>query len=576
MPSNDHHPESGRNAEASAIVESIRDELRRQGIVPDDSDGHRYDWHDERDRRDVLRQFRANDQDDDDQIWSKALLPGFGELGRATTSKETCGDPHPHVCDSCGQGLTIGNTCRESACGRCAPAWCRRAAKKKAAKIQALRQEKYYSTPDNTNANIYHVTISPRLGWFADLARAGLSLDEAREATRRVVKKILDELRAQGVVVRHPYSHKKDDGTVAESHTEDLGEWSDRLFEGREWSGDVREELAWKPHYHCLVVSDWIKTGEHQDDENIVERVEEATGWVIHRITSENSENSLDDAQAARALMYCLSHAGIEIDQHGPNRSEVWEVGSFQEDGIANSSRFQPSEANSAWAEAVTAKYAGPILGISVTGSECGRTLPAFEDGAEFARRILEELSPDEFDPRVQDVDERAVLEHVRRGDVSVPVSGSRSSSSSSSSSSSTSSTPSVSLSEDPSSTEVAEESPDVGGKTRMDPRELATDSDADHDDHGHDCSCSDCSFAQLKDDFGIDDEHPALERDEPEECDGQLIPLGDARERGLLDDPEWCRQADHVQEARRLDREWPDDLPPWYSHPDVEAVGIG
>lgn len=63
---------------------------------------------------------------------------------------------------------------------------------------------------------------------------------------------------------------------------------------------------------------------------------------------------------------------------------------------------------------------------------------------------------------------------------------------------------------------------------------------------------------------------------DGPGECDGQLVPLGELRQRGLLEDEAWLREAPFAAEAQETDREWPDDLKPWRSSSPGYAIGAG
>lgn len=57
-----------------------------------------------------------------------------------------------------------------------------------------------------------------------------------------------------------------------------MGLWKELLNSERMFYGDVRDQLAWKPHYHCIVVTDWFKTAD------FTKWIESATGWVVHRI----------------------------------------------------------------------------------------------------------------------------------------------------------------------------------------------------------------------------------------------------------------------------------------------------
>jgi hypothetical protein len=74
-------------------------------------------------------------------------------------------------------------------------------------------------------------------------------------------------------------------------------------------------------------------------------------------------------------------------------------------------------------------------------------------------------------------------------------------------------------------------------------------------------------------DDCGCGDDHG---HDDDGTCDGRLIPLEEARQRGLLDDDEWRQSAPFVDDADATDREWPDDLDPWRTSSPGDAIGAG
>lgn len=513
--------ESGRRVEHSPIIEPINRKLARAGVNTDVPDPKKLDWHDDTDRTMLHNTTNFSDEE-------KAILPGFGPDGFAENARDDCGEKHPFVCDSCGQNINFGRTCGMSVCGRCAPVWVRDAAIQKAAKVRRVRKEKHHHTPDSEHQKIHHVVISPPLGWYYDLARAGLSRTDVQEETREVVKDILDELRAQGVLVRHSYRGAREDGSIR-SESDDRGAWKERLFSGRDWHGDVADRLAWKPHYHAIVVGDYIKGGE------LTERVEEETGWVIHRIADDNGVSLKDDGAMARALTYCLSHADIDVRDDGHNRSAVWEVGSFQGDSIKSSGRFSPHPADLEWADSAVRRYAHKTLGIQSGTTECGAELPGVDDPDELALRIIEELYPQDERPRSRDISTDAILHHVSEGNISVDISTTDGGGGD------------VTVRDAWGEPIGADgwggnipDAPDrVDAATAVDP--LVTDAD--------DCGCGD--------DHESDDDQEAT-------CDGTLIPLGEARHRGLLDDEKWRHDAPHADEALDADEEWPDDLVPW------------
>lgn len=532
--------ESGHKADAGAIIERIESKLEKIGINSENAaDPRALNWDNPDHRRRVREKFA-------DSGASESLLPGFGSDGHASNARNDCGDPHPFVCDSCGHQVDFGRTCGQSVCARCAVAWCRDLAINKSAKVRRVRKEKHHHTPSQEHQKLHHQIISPSLGWFFDLATAGYSLEEAQEITREIVKDILSEMRAQGVLVRHSYRGADDDGSIA-SESDDQGEWKQRLFSGRNWWNDVRDDLAWKPHYHCVVVADYLKGGE------LTERVERETGWVIHRIADDRNVSLKNDGAMARALTYSLSHADIMVRDDGHNRSAVWEVGAFQGDAIKSSGRFSAKPSDLDWADRVVREAATTVLGLAGGTTECGVTIPAVDDPDELARRVIAELYP--ADDRRNDVDEDLVLHHVAEGNIGVDVTTSSGGGGS------------VTVTDafgDPIGADgwSGGNLPDVPNvplvEAADEPIATVADVDDDHDDCDHD------------------------DRDDQEggadgcECDGQLVPLGEARRRGFLDDDEWCRDAPHVDEARDADREWPDDLEPWRATSPGKSVGAG
>lgn len=521
--------ESGRKAETGRIIKKIQREHARAG-TPIENGGHdrSYNWNDGAHRSYVRNAFEE---------FNEPILPGFGPDGLGENARDDCGESHPFVCDSCGHVVEFGRTCGQSVCARCAVAWCRDLAVSKSAKIRRVRKEMDWNTPDDEHQKIHHLIISPPLHWFRALADAGLSLEEAMKITKKIVKTILDEMRAQGLVAQHSFRGENEDGSPADEN-DDRGKWKERLNSDRDWFGDVRDQLAWMPHFHCIVVSDFLK------GDGFTDQIEEKTGWVIHRIANDDGVSIPNDGTMAKIVTYALSHADIDVRDDAQNRSAVWEVGSFQGDPIKSSSRFTPSQTDKEWAGSVVRRHAPEVLGLRSGTTDCGTDLPAVDDPDEMARQILNQLFPDDDLQRVVATDE--VLAHVSAGNISV------STSTTSGGGGSVTVTdafggpvdewvqgPAGSLPDAPDDTSE----PDVV-------RSIQNDDDAD------DCDCDD--------------------HDEDTTCEGTLIPLGVARHRGLLEDDEWCRAAPFVDEAQEADLEWPDDLDPWRSSGAASLIGVG
>lgn len=532
----DYSGESGRKADAQAVIDRITEALESRDVAGGLNDPRSLKWDDPDDRRKVREKFGDTSEE--------AILPGFGPEGHGDNARDDCGNPHPFVCDSCGQSVEFGRTCGQSICTRCAVAWCRDLAINKSAKTRRFRKEKHHHTPDSEHQKIHHEIISPPLGWYYDLAHAGLSIEEAQDVTKEIAKEILDEMRAQGMLIRHSYRGADQDGSI-KSERDDRGAWKERLNSGRAWFSDVRGELAWKPHYHAVVVADWMEGGD------FTTRIERETGWVLHRITDDNGVSIPNDGAMARALTYSLSHADIQVREDSHNRSAVWEVGSFEGDPLKSSSRFSARPSDLSWADGRVREAAATVLGLQSGTTNCGAKLPAVDEPDELARRILEEIFPGDDS---SDVDPDTVLYHVDQGNIRVdvsttdgaggdvtvrdawgePIGGDGFN---------------LEIPARPESADV-EATPVVSSLVDGD-----QEGGADHaDDHVDDCSCS-------------SDERP-------DECDGKLIPLGEARDRGLLESDEWARDAPHVEEAREVDQEWPEDLERWKAEPPGASIG--
>jgi len=529
--------ESGIRAEAQPIVDSILEYHREAGLYDVDENGlpKGLNWDDEYDRQHVRDKF---DNPDDHE----GILPGFGPDGYGETCYDDCGDAHPFVCDSCGHSVEFGRTCARSVCSRCGVAWIRDTGINKSAKVRRVRKEKHRHTADREHQKIHHLIASPSLDWYYDLASMGYSLEEANEITKQILKKALDEMRAPGVVIRHDYRGKHPDGSIR-SESDDQGFWKTVLNSDRDFFGDVRDALAWRPHYHCIVVSDWIKGGD------FTTYIENQTGWIFHRIAREDTGVSLQsDGKMAAALTYSGSHLSIDVGENR-NTSAISEVGSFEGDGIANSKRFSARPSDLTWADNKVSSLSQEILGMESATTECGVELPGVDEPDELARRILEELYPDDDDRHNVDTD--AVLHHVDQGHIQVDVSTTSGSGGSitvkdafgepvgpGGFASSASDIP------DAPSTAIAYDGGDQATAPIAD--QEASDQGASSDDQDDDCSC----------------------------C-GSLIPLGEFRDRRLLERDDWVADAPHADEAREVDREWDDDLLRWRSEPPGDSIGV-
>jgi len=125
-----------------------------------------------------------------------------------------------------------------------------------------------------------------------------LEADDPIKKSREVVANTMRSLNAEGIIYYHGWSGIKGD---------DRGEWKERLFNGRDFEGDVRAELKPRPHFHVICASPYIAGGE------VTKRITDQTGWVIERIAGDDGKSLEDLHAAARAITYCLSHTSIRL-----------------------------------------------------------------------------------------------------------------------------------------------------------------------------------------------------------------------------------------------------------------------
>lgn len=547
--------ESGYRADPQKAIDRIHHELEKVGVHLNGGDAPTgLDWNDADQReRFVKEPFRRNEGAITFDRAGAPILSGFGENGRARHAYADCGDEHPFVCIGCGSNVGIGRTCSTMICSRCAPAWCRDKATKHTAKLRTFRKEKdWYDTPDIEQQKTHHGIISPSMEWYNALARSGMTLEEAQDLTQTVVKAILDEMNVQGTLIRHSFRGLKDDGSLSEDQ-DDIGEWKKRCYAGRDWWGDVREELGFKPHYHVIGVADAWPT------EGFSDRLQEATGWVTHRIVGEDGKSLPTDGAMATATCYAFSHADCRIGDR--NQSQIWMVGSV--DGQAWKQAYTATPTDQDWADAKVRAAAERVLGLRSATTDCGRTIPPVDDPDELARRVLEELYPND-DETKRRVGPHVVLSHISAGNIRVSLT------SSGGVDASFHGGDQRDLLSEAAKPRARTNASGSGSFTES---ECGPDCDGDHEIHDlypdDGLGVADVDLAEHD-----HDDHSGADAPGETECDGELVPIGEFRSRGLLDDLEWCAQAAHVDEARRADEETPDDLDPWRTDSPRGSVG--
>jgi hypothetical protein len=220
-------------------------------------------------------------------------LPGFGDRG------DDCGKQMKHFCGGCGQvacdehgdHVEIGQTCWKKSCPRCGNGWAMRAAYTATAKIEAMRQQEYHERGESPR--FHHVVVSA-----PDFA---VSKEDADDAFFDLVKNVLDATAINcsgGLIVHHSHSGEQGD---------DRGVWKDRLFNDRDWEGDVQDELSVRHHAHVIALADHV-------DHKLCQQIYDKTGILTHRIEDENHVSLFDTEDLASATTYALSHARVADD----------------------------------------------------------------------------------------------------------------------------------------------------------------------------------------------------------------------------------------------------------------------
>lgn len=272
--------------------------------------------------------------------------PGFGE------EYEECDQKVPHFCGDCGQiprdeddnPIPIGQTCWRKECPRCAAGWDMRASYTITSKIEDYRKERAYERGGHS-PKFHHLSLIPPYD-EDDGSTFRTATDDPLGTGYEIAKIILaDELGVDGGMLAY-HSFSGEDG-------DDRGKWKERLFSGRDFEGDVADELHHRPHFHAVCVADHV---DHQTCKAIYEQ----TGWVVHRIEDDDHVSLYDVHDLARATTYTLSHVAVGED-----------IDSYRYFGaVAN---HTASDQTAARMRRVVRSVVPETLGINPADLHCGR-----------------------------------------------------------------------------------------------------------------------------------------------------------------------------------------------------------
>ena len=182
-------------------------------------------------------------------------LPGFED------AYDDCDEPIPHFCTCCGDTFAKGRRCKRSVCEECAPLWVVDRAENDLARLRSVA--KVMGAKMGASVKMHHLVFVPPSANDATDHDWYLEADDPIAKSREVVAEILKLLNAEGIIYYHGWSGIKGD---------DLGEWKGRLFEGRDFEGDVRSELKPRPHFHVVCASPFVAGG------GVTKQITEQTG----------------------------------------------------------------------------------------------------------------------------------------------------------------------------------------------------------------------------------------------------------------------------------------------------------
>lgn len=237
----------------------------------------------------------------DDPARAYTNTPTAGKMTGFGDAYETCGEAQPHFCSECSKPVTnqddelipIGQTCWRQECPRCGSGWAMRRAFPIVSKIESLRKEEYARRGESPR---FHHVVVPMQNFRT-------AREDADDAYFHVAKAAIEEVGVNvlgGALMHH--SH-----TGAQRGEDDLGKWKERLFSGRDWDGDVSDELEEHHHIHALVLADSI-------DYLSCEALQERTNILVKRVENndEDTKVSLFNVEdLAEATTYALSHARL-------------------------------------------------------------------------------------------------------------------------------------------------------------------------------------------------------------------------------------------------------------------------
>lgn len=285
----------------------------------------------------------------------KLDVPGFGE------ELDDCGDYIPEsmrFCVECGKVHDFARNCYRYDCPKHAPyAVRRRAAGSESGPGLAAQLDgliRWLGAYHDRRFDYSHIVLRPHPD--------DVPIFESKDplgAMKEIGREFMDLMGVQGMMAYHPISGENED-----IDEDDRGKWRFRLAPNPMTKENLESETEYKPHLHMIVVH------PHKGlDFRKVEQLEEATGWIATRLVDDENISIDGDSHMARALTYCLSHAGV-YEKNGQRRLAAWMKGPDVND-------VQVLEHNKRRMSKIVHSAAREVLGISPPDLDCDANVDA-------------------------------------------------------------------------------------------------------------------------------------------------------------------------------------------------------
>lgn len=282
------------------------------------------------------------------------------KLPSAGDRYDDCGDDIPVLfCNSCGNVIEAGRTCRRAICERCWRAWCYHQSQGHASKLEARRR---YLSSQGKDAKFHHLTVSFRR---STKFNSKYPLRRGKE----IVKELMQEVNiSEGYIRYHPFRIRDEYRGSVNGHESGEGDvdWAEiySLIEETDWEYVKDEYLSWEPHFHVIGLSEFAQLGA------VTAQIEQKTGVVIHRITKGQESNvsmyGLEDLCSVSA--YTLSHCGLwHDDENDEYRASSWAFGAV--------SNFEPTDQIKHEVHQQMREVVSDVLGLELPDNECYETV---------------------------------------------------------------------------------------------------------------------------------------------------------------------------------------------------------